>query len=271
MDALELSQCIQNPEAITAKQIDGLRRIMEAYPAFQTVKMLYLKALWNANDASFPQELEKIAIALPDRRLLYGLMTGQETTTEPAENSRPSSGSSFDLIDAFLNKSENAQPQTKEMADLAGQLTYESSASVDYLRWQSQSDTEKSGEQPIVSSEQEADSKSAKEPEAVTIPAMKHQDLIDSFLESKTEEKGLALNHESEADESAETSREEIAIHSLDNSFFTETLARIYIKQKRYDKALQIIKNLSLKYPEKNVYFADQIRFLEKLIINIKK
>ena len=100
---------------------------------------------------------------------------------------------------------------------------------------------------------------------------MKHQDLIDSFLESKTEEKGLALNHESEADESAETSREEIAIHSLDNSFFTETLARIYIKQKRYDKALQIIKNLSLKYPEKNVYFADQIRFLEKLIINIKK
>jgi hypothetical protein len=26
-----------------------------------------------------------------------------------------------------------------------------------------------------------------------------------------------------------------------------------------------------LKYPEKNVYFADQIRFLEKLIINTKK
>jgi thioredoxin-like negative regulator of GroEL len=58
---------------------------------------------------------------------------------------------------------------------------------------------------------------------------------------------------------------------SLEDSCLTETLARIYIKQKRYDKALQIIKNLSLKYPEKNVYFADQIRFLEKLIINTKK
>ncbi len=33
----------------------------------------------------------------------------------------------------------------------------------------------------------------------------------------------------------------------------------------------KLIKNLSLKYPEKNVYFADQIRFLEKLIINTKK
>ena len=58
---------------------------------------------------------------------------------------------------------------------------------------------------------------------------------------------------------------------SLDDSYFTETLAHIYVKQKRYEKALQIIKNLNLKYPEKNVYFADQIRFLEKLIINTKK
>jgi len=47
-------------------------------------------------------------------------------------------------------------------------------------------------------------------------------------------------------------------------------LAKIYLKQKRYDRALEIFKSLSLKYPEKNVYFADQIRFLEKLILNIK-
>ena len=37
-----------------------------------------------------------------------------------------------------------------------------------------------------------------------------------------------------------------------------------------YDKALEIIKKLNLKYPKKNTYFADQIRFLEKLIINAK-
>ncbi len=55
-----------------------------------------------------------------------------------------------------------------------------------------------------------------------------------------------------------------------DDGFFTETLARIYIKQQRYEKALEIIKKLSLKYPKKNTYFADQIRFLEKLIINTK-
>ena len=48
----------------------------------------------------------------------------------------------------------------------------------------------------------------------------------------------------------------------------TETLAKIYIKQRKYSRALEIIQSLYLQFPEKNAYFADQIRFLEKLIIN---
>ena len=53
---------------------------------------------------------------------------------------------------------------------------------------------------------------------------------------------------------------------STDTSYFTETLAHVYIRQKRYAKALEIIRGLSEKHPERNIYFADQIRFLEKLI-----
>ena len=63
-------------------------------------------------------------------------------------------------------------------------------------------------------------------------------------------------------------SDEEADEELLDESYFTETLAKIYIKQRKYSRALEIIRSLYLKYPEKNVYFADQIRFLEKLIIN---
>ena len=61
-----------------------------------------------------------------------------------------------------------------------------------------------------------------------------------------------------------------LSTEELEEELFTETLARIYIKQGRYDKALRIIKTISLNYPEKNLYFADQIRFLEKLITNDK-
>ena len=55
-----------------------------------------------------------------------------------------------------------------------------------------------------------------------------------------------------------------------DESYFTETLAKIYVKQQRYSKALEIIKKLNLKYPKKTLTLQNQIRFLEKLIINTK-
>ncbi|MCQ2051200.1 MAG: hypothetical protein MJY74_03240 [Bacteroidaceae bacterium] len=48
--------------------------------------------------------------------------------------------------------------------------------------------------------------------------------------------------------------------------FFSEPLAHIYIKQQKYDKALEIIRALSLNNPQKSCYFADQIRFLEEII-----
>ncbi len=48
----------------------------------------------------------------------------------------------------------------------------------------------------------------------------------------------------------------------------SESLARAMIKKGNYRKALEIITELSLKNPEKITYFADQIRFLKKLIIN---
>ena len=55
---------------------------------------------------------------------------------------------------------------------------------------------------------------------------------------------------------------------AADDSMLSESLAKIFIKQGKYTKALEIIKNISLKFPEKSIYFADQIRFLQKLILN---
>lgn len=64
----------------------------------------------------------------------------------------------------------------------------------------------------------------------------------------------------------ADESYDEFEPDTIDDSFFTETLARIYLKQHRYDKALEIIRSLYLNFPNKSIYFADQIRYLEKLI-----
>ena len=132
---------------------------------------------------------------------------------------------------------------------------FEPSASVDYLHWSLSETHTRTDETPDV--------------------PLQHQDLIDSFIEKDRQRKRMDEPEE-------EILSEESVVHSLpegetelhrplNDSYFTETLAHIYIKQKRYEKALLIIKNLNLKNPEKNAYFADQIRFLEKLIINTKK
>ena len=49
---------------------------------------------------------------------------------------------------------------------------------------------------------------------------------------------------------------------------FSESLAMIFIKRGRYDKAYEIIHQLSLNNPKKSVYFADQLRFLRKIMLN---
>ena len=65
---------------------------------------------------------------------------------------------------------------------------------------------------------------------------------------------------------------EDISTNSIkeDDNLVTDTLARIYYNQGRYDKALDAYQKLSLKYPEKNSYFATQIEKIKNKINDLK-
>ncbi|MCF0204620.1 MAG: hypothetical protein HUK12_04910 [Muribaculaceae bacterium] len=52
-----------------------------------------------------------------------------------------------------------------------------------------------------------------------------------------------------------------------ENGTLSESLAKIYVRKHKYSKALEIISAISLNNPEKSIYFADQIRFLRKLVL----
>lgn len=50
--------------------------------------------------------------------------------------------------------------------------------------------------------------------------------------------------------------------------FMTETLAKMYLKQKKYDDAKRAFKILILNYPEKKSLFANEIKKINKLLKN---
>ena len=87
--------------------------------------------------------------------------------------------------------------------------------------------------------------------------------LIEKFL--STDIGRISRNPETEEDE--QDVENEVVKKSVeeDNEIVTETLATIYLQQKKYDKALHAFRKLSLKYPEKSVYFASRIKEIEEL------
>lgn len=99
-------------------------------------------------------------------------------------------------------------------------------------------------------------------PTASDTNLFKGQSLIDKFIE--TNPKISPIGNEPET----HTNVPVIPETDISDSIFTESLAKIYIRQKQYDKAKRIFEKLNLKFPEKNRYFADQIEKIDKLITN---
>lgn len=84
-------------------------------------------------------------------------------------------------------------------------------------------------------------------------------DLIDKFIK---EEPKMTRN-KTEFYSPVNMAKQSVAD---DITFVSETLAKIYVLQGNYAKALHAYENLRLKYPEKRLYFATQIKNLRKLI-----
>jgi len=104
-------------------------------------------------------------------------------------------------------------------------------------------------------------------------PGDSQDELINQFIAEQMH-KGEMASQVPIAPPVDEQEKAEIADETIDkptendDSMLTESLAKMYIARHKYSQALEIIKGLSLKYPEKSIYFADQIRFLTKLVLN---
>ena len=82
--------------------------------------------------------------------------------------------------------------------------------------------------------------------------------IINIFLEKKPKIK----NNKQRFFNASENAKKSIVEN---NDIVTETLAKVYAKQEHFEKAILAYQKLSLKYPQKSSYFADQIKVIKKI------
>lgn len=247
---MDLTNLIKHPEQLDRETLYELRGLLALYPYYQTARLLLLQNLYLLHDTSFNEELRDAALYISDRKVIFKLVEAghyqmpKETSTKDEEKKEGKGDRTISLIDDFLI----SLPDEEEKGKKKRKPT-PADAAIDYVSYLLETEGESNGES-----------------ETDEIPQMKGQNLIDTFLNKDGGKMTLKDTPEFTptlpADDTAKTAKDG------NEEYFTETLAKIYVKQGRYEKALEIIQQLNLNYPKKNSYFADQIRFLEKLILN---
>ena len=253
---MDIEQLIKHPERLDRDTLYELRSLLALYPYFQTVRLLMLQNLYLLHDPSFDEELRRAAIYITDRRVLFQMIEAAhyrlrtpQVEAKKAENTEERENRTLTLIDSFLDSIPKEDADQPEGNKLPRRKPTPADAAVDYVAY-------------LLENENEEDRRQAAE-----APQLIGQSLIDKFI---NDEKGRIVL--SDTPQKPEIEPEEKKDEKTDEERVnTETMARIYIKQGNYSKALEIITQLSLDYPKKSIYFADQIRFLEKLIINNNK
>lgn len=247
-----IAELIAHPEQLNKDTLHGLRELVAKYPYYQAARLLFLQNLFLLHDPLFGEELRKAALYLPDRKVLFDMVEGSNYRIQPtplhketAEESKAGRDRTQSLIDDFLNSTIDAGPANP------GRKLTAADATTDYAAFLLQMDDA--------------------EPATPQGELQEHTDrsaaLIDDFIENKPDRIQLQENPEFVPDIPNENSADDDA---TDEGYLTMTLAKIYIKQQRYEKALEIIRKVNLNNPKKSSYFADQIRFLQKLIVNKK-
>ena len=248
---MDLAELIKHPELLDKETLYDLRSLLALYPYYQTARLLLLQNLYLLHDPSFDEELRRSAIYITDRKVLFNLVEAAHyklaavNKTEKATAKADTDGDrTISLIDNFLD----SIPADQEEDKATKRKPTPADATIDYVSY-------------LLETESEGDGDSQQSPQ------LKGHDLIDNFIFNEGGK--IQLKEEPEYLPDIDESNDDDAKEG-ENGYFTETLAKIYIKQGNYSKALEIISQLNLNYPKKNAYFADQIRFLEKLIINNK-
>ncbi len=235
MTSVEFNDILVNPNQIDTASVNKIEDIIETYPFFQTAHILHLKGLQKQNSFKFNTHLKKTAAYCTDRTVLFDFIVSKKSD-DNLETKKIDLGGITKLHKDIGKPSKNTLKVVAETLNIGKPISFSKEEKHSFDEW--------------------LQLESFKPIERKT-PVEKF-DLIENFIKSNPKIK--PVKKVSKSFEISASIQENPAI-------MTETLAKVYLEQKKYDKALQAYKILSLKYPEKSSFFADRIKaikFLQK-------
>ena len=263
MNSAEFTYLLQYPENIDAQKTQALNEVIAEFPYFQSARAIQLKGLNKTNSFKYNQTLKKTAAYTIDRKVLFDFITSPIfiTKSETASNTLEE----IEVVDA-----ENIKALHKKIADSLSDKNMETGAvAVKNEEFEKEADVLEIGKPlQFVSSEPHSFNEwmqliAQKPIERAEISATKIEkieekfNLIDRFIELNPKIKPVDKNAVN-TDVILESSTE-------NESLMTETLAKVYLEQKKYENAIQAYRILILKYPEKSGFFADRIKAIKNL------
>jgi tetratricopeptide (TPR) repeat protein len=272
MNVTDYNYLINKPNAITELQTQALEKVLDEFPYFQSARALRLKGIYNQNSFKYNSALKITAAYTIDRSVLFDFITSdtfitiqkdlydkktlelldinviddelivaerkQELKVNTLEQSMLTS-----IKGASAIKVEEIHKESEDKLAIGKPLDFSKNEKHSFQEWLQLSRT-----QPIDRTNETIKSDKAAQQEK---NKTKKSALIDKFIQASP--KISPVKHGV-----ASTAR--IDINEEDHSYLmTETLARVYLEQKKYQKAIQAYGILILKYPEKSSFFADRI------------
>ncbi|MGB5982459.1 MAG: hypothetical protein WBG46_09980 [Nonlabens sp.] len=262
-----LHHLLENPREVHIEDLRELSRLVSEYPYFQAARSLYLKCLKESNSPIYNKELQTTAAHTTDRSVLFDFITSHEfSQNNTSESIKNHQNQTFNIeVDEEevkvqsndLNKDGDfdkvTDPQLFEKRkDISEEpLEFDKNEAYSFNEW-----LKLTSLQTLEKKDEKSTSEKNDKTDLNNELRKRKMQRIDRFLAEKPKIK---------------PSKEKVNLKDLEintspsTPLMTETLARVYLAQKNYEKAIKSYQILVLQHPEKSSFFANQIQEIKNL------